>query len=307
MRKISRRMCAGLLLAVGASLTGCGGSSSGTKPNAQVRSVDVGTNLVNDQSNFDTSELLINGGASSPTVNYGTPGPYYFLQSGTSQFVASTTEPEPTITYPPGTNDNNTLPVIVTIQPITDIVNLSNGSVYTSFLVGRPDIPNPTELPTPPSTTPPDLDPRYISVVVLQDNQAAPASGHATVRVMSAVPDISVAPSTLLGKLPTLTVSITGAGNSATYSNVTYATQASSTTPDQSLIAGTVTVSVAATYTGTSGTTTVNLPLSSNTLNLASGAKYTLVVDEPNDVTINAEAPQDVTQTVSYGLSLIQN
>lgn len=277
MRKLSRRIAAGLVVATVATVSGCG-SSGGLKPHAQVRAVDVGTNVVT-PSNIDTATVLVNGGASYEQVPYSSPSRYLFLESGGSSFQASTTMALPQITYPIGYNGNTTVTTGPTPLPITTL-NLVDGGSYTALLVGRPDVPAPL-----PDLS--DLDPRYLKVVVLTDNQVAPTAGHATVRAMSAVADPS---------RPALDIYVSGQGTaSPIFTNVPFATQAAVATADQSLVAGTVTVSA-----NIAGTATVILP--PTTVTLPAG-KETLVITEPTGDNTTVTPPTVTT----YGVAVLSN
>lgn len=307
MRNISRPFAAALVFAVGAALAGCGGGGgNGTISNSQIRAVDVGTNLVYEGQ--DTGIVLINGGASFEQNVYGQPGHYQYIQAEGTSLEASTTLPEPYMTYPIGTDNGNTTPVSVVVPPPYSGIFPVPGAYYTAYLVGRPDVPNPVDYPIPPAVDPADLSARYIKVVALEDNQAAPSAGHATVRAMSAVCDITTGQLLSdVNPLPTLNITVTGAGNNATYSNVPYASMPTPATPDQSLIGGTVNVSATATYTPASGgTQTVPLTLSPSTVSIPAGGKYTLVITEPTDITVDAVAPTDVPKP-TYGVALIQD
>ena len=97
MRKFPRRNATSHTTNTTTTHTGCG-SSGGLKPHAQVRAVDVGTNVVNTTNNTDTATVLVNSGASYEQEPYNVPSRYLFLQSGVSSFQASTTMTLPTIT-----------------------------------------------------------------------------------------------------------------------------------------------------------------------------------------------------------------
>jgi hypothetical protein len=276
MPKISRRVAAGLVVAVSAALAGCGGNT-GSKPHAQINAVDVGTNLVNTSNNIDTGTVLVNGGASYEQEPYATPSRDLFVQSGTSSFQASTSMTLPTYT-PVGATAATSVP------PPTSSDNLVDGGTYTAFLVGRPDVPNPTQ------SNLSDLDARYIKVVVLPDNQAAPTAGHATVRAFSAVTD----PST-----PNVDIYVSGQGTAApVFANVPYASQTTGATADQQLTAGTVTVSANIAGTGT-------VLLAPTSVTLVPGTKYTLVITEPTATYAGSGTAPTPPPTTTYGVALV--
>jgi len=282
MRKLSRGIAAGLVVAAVASVSGCG-SSGGLKPHAQIRAVDVGTNVVNTTNNIDTATVLVNGGASYEQVPYTNPSRYLFLQSGTSTFQASTTMTLPTITYPVGFNGNPNAVTSTVPLPINS-ANVADGGSYTAMLIGRPDVPNPTQ------TDLSDLDARYLKVVVIPDNQAAPTAGHATVRALSAVTDPT---------MPALDIFVSGQGTALpVFANVPYATQAVGPTADQSLVAGTVTVSA-----NIAGTATVILP--PTTVTIPAGTEDTLVITEPTAVYAGSGTAPTPAPVTTYGVAVI--
>jgi len=275
MRTNTRRTAAGLALIVGFLLAGCSGSG-GTKPNARVREVDTATNVVNTTTKADTAAVLVNGGASDVAAPYGAATRYLFVEAGTSAFQGTTTMTLPTITQTPA---GSTTPTTTTVPPPIDNVNLIDGGRYTGYLIGRPDVPNPTK----PDLS--DLDPRYLKCVVLQDNQAAPTAGMATVRVINGACDA--------GNVDVLVNGI------VIYGFVPFATQAIPASADQPLTAGTVSVSV-----NVAGTSTVLVPATPVTL--VAGGTYTLVVTEPTAVTQAGVVPPNPPATATtYGLQLV--
>ncbi len=279
MRKQMRRIAAGLAVTAGVLLSGCSGSS-GSKPNALVREVDVATNVVNTTTKADTAALLVNGGASDVAVPYGLASRYLFVQAGSIAFRGSTTMTLPTLTQTPA---GSTTSVTTTVPPTQSNVVLADGGTFTAYLIGRPDVPNPTQ----PDLS--DIDPRFMKVVVLQDNQAGPPAGSATVRVMNGGCDAGA-----------VDVFVNGAV-APTYAGVAYATQATPASTGQSLAAGAVNISVNA-----AGTNTVLVPPTAVTL--AAGARYTLVVNEPTAVTQAGVVPPTPPATATtYSVVLVQD
>jgi hypothetical protein len=286
MSKRTRRTIAGLAIAVGLALSGCSGSGgNGIKSNGQIRAVDVATNVVDTANNVDTATVLVNGGASYEGQPYGTASRYLYVQSGIQGFAVSTTMTLPTLTQPATTG--GTLPTTTTVQPPQTAWNIANGGLFTAYIVGRPDVPNPTQVNLS------DLDPRLLNVVVLRDDtQVAATAGHATVRVLNAIcsPQNATTPGAV-------DVYING---TAVYSGVAYATkQTPPATADQQVPAGTVSVSV-----NIAGTGTVLVP--PTPITLAAGSRYTLVADEPTAITQpGVVPPTPPAASTTYGLTLV--
>lgn len=224
-------------------MSGCSGTIS-TKPHAQIRKVDAATNILNTQNhNADTSIVAVNGADTFITTGYGTASSYLFLESGSSTFQGSSTLTLPKV----GTSSTTITPKVVSY-------NLMDGLKYTSYLIGRPDVANPTQADLS------DIDPRFLSVIILADNQSVPAAGQATVRVVNGACDAG-----------NITVQVDGTAPSA-FTNVPYATLSTPSTSDVSVAAGTRTITVATTNPASSF---------SKQITFSAGSKYTLVVNEP--------------------------
>ena len=111
-----------------------------------------------------------------------------------------------------------------------------------------------------------------------------------TVRALNAVTD----PGT-----PAVDIFISGQGTaSPIFAAVPYASQAVGATADQSLVAGTVTISA-----NIAGTATVLVP--PTTENLVAGSKYTLVVTQPTGAWAGAGTVPTPAPTTTYGLALV--
>jgi hypothetical protein len=279
MRKQKGRIVAGIVATAGVLLSGCSGSS-GSKPSSDIREVDVATNVVNTTTNADTAAVLVNGGGSDVAVPYGLASSYLFVQAGSIGFQGTTTMTLPTITQ---TLAGATTPTTTTVPPTTSSDSLADGSFYTAYLVGRPDVPNPTN----PNLS--DLDPRYLKVVVLQDNQALPPTGQATVRLLNGACDAG-----------NIDVFI-NAGAAPTFAGVPYTVQTTPATPDQFLTAGAVTVTVKATGSGT-----VLVP--ATPITLVAGNRYTLIVNEPTAITQAGVVPPTPPATATtYSVVLVHD
>lgn len=267
--------------------SGCG-SSVGTKPSAQIRAVEVATNTVDVNTKTDDAYMLVNTAALAAAPPYGVATEYLYVEAGGSQLSGGFPNGTPTITVG-GVTKQLTLPTYVNSSnvsttvpaPITS-VNLQDGHRYTAYLCGRPDVSNPSQ------SNLSDLDPRYFKGALLEDNQAAPPAGSATVRVLVSAADSG-----------NVDVLVNGAAISA-FKNIAYAPTA--TTPsstDATITAGTVTVQVNVT-----GTSNVLVPPTS--LTLVSGGKYTIVVDEPTAAPSPA-LPSTAPTSATYGVALIKN
>jgi hypothetical protein len=269
------------------AVTGCG-SSVGTKPSAQIRAVEVATNTVDVNSKTDDAYMLVNTAALAAAPTYGLPTEYLFVEAGGSQLSGGFPNGTPTIsaggvtkqlTLPTYVNSSNVSTVVP--APITN-VNLQDGHRYTAYLCGRPDVSNPTQSDLS------DLDPRYFKGALLEDNQAAPPAGSATVRVLVSAADSG-----------NVDVLVNGSAVSA-FTNVGYAPASTSpSSGDATITAGTVTVQVNA-----HGSGAVLVPATSVTL--VSGGKYTLVVDEPTAAPSPA-IPGTAPTSSTYGIDLVQN
>jgi hypothetical protein len=287
-----RRRRALLLVAAAAAVAGCGGGTSSSNT-SQVRSIDVATNTINAQSNSDTTVVLVNGAADAVSVPYGVTSPYLFVTSGVSSFAGG---------FPSGagpsldTNPPGQTPEYVTVsipqvsangtssQVLPQPTNyaLASGQKYTAYLCGVTDITDPTQ------TDLADLDPRYLRVAVLQDNQPAPPAGSATVRVLVSAPDAGA-----------VDVFANGAGT-AQFPGVGYAPlSVPGSSANVTLPAGTVTFQANA-----AGTSTVLIPSTSETL--AAGGTYTLVVGEPLALPI-PEQPHTAPTFATYTFTLVRN
>ena len=292
MLSLPRRVTAAGLCAL--AVCGCG-STVGTKPSANIRVVEAATNTVDINSHTDAGFLLVNTAAASAAVPYATPTEYLYVEAGTSSFSGgfpnglptisadgvSTTNTK-TLTLPTYLNTTVTPNVTAVVPSPVTSVNLLDGHHYTAFLCGRPDVASPSL----PDRS--DLDPRYFSAVVLEDNQPAPPAGSATVRVVLTAADSG-----------NVNVLVNGAAISA-FQNVVYAPKASQpSTANATIPAGTVTITV---KTASGGAVLVP----ATPVTLTSGSAYTLVVDEP--VAAPTPAVKGAAPTYArYAISLIKN
>lgn len=304
MLKSTHRAIPGFVLAGSVLLSGCG-SGGGVKPTAQVRAVDVATNVVNTFTTppTDTAVVTVNGGAADNlVVPYGTPTGYLYVQSGTSAFAGSTTMTIPTDTSL-STTANQTETTF--IAPPTNNQLLATGSFYTGYLVGRPDVPNPPGYNLP-NTTPTNLDPRFLCVVVCPDDQAAPPTGDATVRVVDGICDPEIT-STNPPTLPKIDVYINGTAvpslQQLAFDTVTPPT---TTSAPLFLPQGTFPIEVKDDATGA-----VLIPAANTaapTITLAAGNKYTLAISEPTAPTPSGVIPPIPPQTaLTYNVTLVQD
>ena len=140
------------------SLTGCGGSSSSNT--AHIRSVDAATNA-------GTANIVINGGSSTADQTYFSVGGYEYIQGGKSSSFTFTTSVS--------LINNAILP--------SNSYNLSDGTYYSAYLIGRSDVPVAST-----SDTTIVTDPRFLQVIVASDSHDTP-SGQVSVRVVHAAPD----------------------------------------------------------------------------------------------------------------------
>jgi len=253
--------------------------------------VEAATNTVDVNSHTDAGFLLVNTAAASAAVPYATPTEYLFVEAGTSQFSGGFPNGLPTISVNGATKtltlptylDTTVTPNITRVvpSPITS-VDLQDGHHYTAYLCGRPDVSSPLLADRS------DLDPRYYTAVVLEDNQPAPPAGSATVRVVVAAADSG-----------NVDVLVNGAAVPA-FQNIGYAPRAAQpSSADATVAAGSVSVSVKST-----GSATVLVP--ATPLTLVAGSSYTLVVAEPSAAPSPAtpgNAPTDAT----YVVSLVKN
>ncbi|BDI33243.1 hypothetical protein CCAX7_52940 [Capsulimonas corticalis] len=277
MQKNTRRAMAGWILAATAALAGCGGSS-GTKPSGHIRAVDVATNTVDPSNNNDDGSVLVNGASSTIESHYGVASPYLYVEAGNSSFQGTAT----TLALPSySVTTNGATTTTAATAPLTT-KNLSDGQVYTAYLIGRRDVANPLNADFS------DLDNlHFLNVIVLQDNQAAPPSGDANVRVLVAGPDV-----------PAVDIHVDNSVPSA-LTNLKY-DPAGTATSDVNVPAGAATFSVNAT-----GTSNVIVP--TQTLTLVAGKSYTLVVTEPTGAAVTGVTPATPPVVTTYGLALVPN
>ena len=211
-----------------------------------------------------TANVLVNGSSANGDLQQGTVSLYLYIGTGRATFFYTTTSAQPTSAVP------------LTV-PTQDLVN---GQFYTAYLVGRADVhvKNPNDLA--------DTDPRFLQVVVANDTRPAVPSGQAAVRVLDAAPDGG-----------TVDVLVNGAAPSGAYSGIKYQPFVSTTlaAPYVNVPAGSVSVQVNA-----SGTSTAVFP--AQTLPLASGAAYTLIVQQTTPPTTSATG---VVTPPAYTLKLV--
>ncbi|MGO8672042.1 MAG: DUF4397 domain-containing protein [Capsulimonadaceae bacterium] len=283
------------VVSAAATVTGCGSTNAvlgGAKSTAQIRAVDVATNTVNTSNNIDTATVLVNGGASYQSEPYATPSEYEYIVSGGVTLEGSTSMTLPTVTVP---SSNGGTPTTTTVQPPNDVVTLATNGNYTAYLVGRPDVPNPTQSDLS------DLDPRFLRVVVLRDNNLpSPPSGQVTVRFLSAIcdPPQSTPETASPGPPPNVDVYING---TKVFSNVPYATQTTPSTTAISVPSGQMMVGV-----DLAGTSTVIVP--PTPITVSAGDSDTVVAVEPTAVTQTGVVPPNPPAgTTTYGLEIVHN
>ncbi len=263
--QIRQRWGLAALAALGTlAVTGCGSSSSDST--ARIRSADYAVN-------GNTANVTVNTAINGGDLSKGQSTPYNFIGNGLSDFGFVTTA---------------TLPAdIATIgSPPNSRLQLSNGSFYSAYLIGRADVRG-------------KLDQRFLQTVVTGDRSAAaiysgsvaytaPPSGQANVRVLNAAPDAGfTAPNTvgavdvlINGKVAYSAVAyppLLIATGTATSGTVAYAPAAVPVTPYQAVPSGTISVQV-----NVAGTSTVIVP--PTPLSVSSGSVYTLIVSE-TDIT----------------------
>lgn len=166
--RFSRRgwALAGATVVAAPGLAGCGGVSGGNTDSARVRAVDIAVNA-------GTANILVNGASANgdqQALTQTEASPYLYI-SGDRQSSFSF-------------NTSALAPVDVLVPP-TPNLTLSNGRFYSAFLVGRIDVSPAKTAPGTKSVN----DPRFLQVVVTNDNHDAPAAGSALVRVVDAAPD----------------------------------------------------------------------------------------------------------------------
>ena len=269
MHKRQRRSTAALaLLALGTGgsmlMAGCGSTSS-TSTTAHVRGINFATSAPA----AATDDVLVNGAALGGDLAFAQVSQYEYIGSGNSTFSFTTTA---------------ILPTNVTIPP-RPILAMNNGSYYTAFLIGRPDVPN---------VRPAIPDPRFLQTVVTGDRGAAanyaatpyadPPAGRANVRILNGAADAGPVDVLVNGSVAFSAVAYPVLPLPGV-SNVTTGTAATPATAYQALPSGTLSVQV-----NKAGQSTVLVPATN--VSVSSGNVYTLVVTEP-------------TNAPTYGVSLV--
>ena len=213
----STALFAGAALSGIALLSGCGGGGGNGSSNAQLRAIDV-------SANGGTASISANGSQIGGNQGYSSVSSYQGRSGGpasvTFSLSAASGTPYPALTQ-----------------------NFLAGSYYSLILVGRADVTSPT-------------DPRYPSVIAIQDTFGSSYTSQAAVRLVYAAPDAG--PVDVLMNGAVVATGATYKSVSALFSQAT----------------GNVTIQVNQTDTGT-----VLVPL--QTIGLSAGQVYTLFVVEP--------------------------
>ena len=207
---------AGTALSV-ALLSGCGGGGGGNSTNAQIRAIDV-------SANGGTTSVSVNGSQIGGNQGYSGVTSYQGFGGGPAS-----------VTFSLSANSGTTYPALSQ--------NFLVSNYYSLVLMGRSDVTTPT-------------DPRYPTVIAIQDVFSSPATSQAAVRLVYAAPDAGPVDVLMNGAV---------VASGAAYKSVSALFSQTS---------GNVTIQVNQTGTGT-----VLVP--SQTLGLSSGQVYTLFVVEP--------------------------
>lgn len=234
-----RALLAGLSALAPFALAGCGGTS-GSNNSARIRAVDVAVNA-------QTANILVNSASANGDQMAFTStavSPYLYIAGNRSSSFSYTT----TALIPSGAT-----------PPAGPTLTLNNNQFYTVFLFGRSDVPVHGTAFT--GAT----DARFLQIVVTDDTHAAPAAGHASVRVVDAAPDAGA-----------VDVNVGGALLSPAYGNLTYQTPNRNFLPAPYVDVPAGTTSVSVMHTGTA--TPV---VASTSVSVSAGKSYTLIITEP--------------------------
>ena len=264
MRSLQQRGAVVALAALGGILAGAGCGSSSNTDSAHIRAVNVALNAGN-------AAVTVNGGAIDGNLAFGQISNYNFIGQGSSTF---------------GFTTSTTFPALVSL-PIGPTLTLTNGSFYTSYLIGRAD----SALKA--------TDPKFLQSVVTGDRAAAanyttsapyaaPPAGSVNIRILNAAPDAGPVDVLINGK--TVYTAVTYPQFPTVPVGSPVGTKAAAVNPVTAYLA--VSASGPTIQVNAAGTANVLVPATA--LAVTTGRVYTVLVTEPTN-----------TPATTYGLQAV--